>query len=227
MLRSSRRFVVYNFAKRTLATEAAPSSQWGKTMPPGHNATVGKLETFVTPDSITGSEGDRRLGRTMVDTWRKDGILQVTSMDIKGDRLQKNAFEASRQFFRKPHNEKAACIDSQSYAGYIASGEEITDGIADYSETFTVTKDLSLTDPRVRAKWPCHGPCPWPDIEMKEPIERYMEWLGIEGEKILRLIEYGLNVLEGSLTKYTRDGWHHNRVLRFVYRDLRDLLVYG
>ena len=61
----------------------------------------------------------------------------------------------------------------------------MTDGIADYSEIFTITKDLDMAEPRVRAKWPCHGPCPWPDIQMKEPMVRYDTNLGAEGEKLL------------------------------------------
>lgn len=99
-------------------------------------------------------------------------------------------------------------------AGYIASGEEITGGVADYSEIFTVTKDLPLDDPRVVDKWPCHGPCPWPHLEMRNRMKDYMDYLGESGEKLLRLTEYGLGVPQGALTKMTQDGWHHMRVLR-------------
>jgi isopenicillin N synthase-like dioxygenase len=207
----SRRWIVSPI--RAFATHASAATELGKTIPPGYQAKIGILETFALPDHVTGSEGDRNLGKTMIDAFRRDGILQIET-NPEGQRIQKSAYEASRRFFRKPYNEKAVCVDSQSYAGYIASGEEITDGVADYSEIFTVTKDLPLSDPRVRAKWPCHGRCPWPDSEMKEPVENYISWLGLQGEKLLQLIEYGLAIPEGSLTKYTRDGWHHNRVLR-------------
>ncbi|KAM7182662.1 hypothetical protein V8F33_014127 [Rhypophila sp. PSN 637] len=198
----------------------APSrvSSLGKTMPPGFKAHVAELGTFVLPDRVTGSVGDRALGKALVDAWRRDGIIQF-AMTEHQRKLWADAYAASRRFFKKPHAEKAACVDSQSYAGYIASGEEVTDGIADYSEIFTITKDLDMAEPRVRAKWPCHGPCPWPDIEMKEPMERYNENLGAEGEKLLQLTELGLGVEPGSLTKYTRDGWHHTRVLRFPPRN--------
>ncbi|OJJ47384.1 hypothetical protein ASPZODRAFT_16065 [Penicilliopsis zonata CBS 506.65] len=195
-------------------------------MPPGYNAKVGNLQTFTLPADVTDTPGHRAMGRAMIQTWRQEGILQI-STDSEGQQLQQQAMEASRRFFRRPSHEKAACVDSQSYAGYIASGEEITDGIADYSEIFTVLKDLPPSDPRVQAQWPCHGPCPWPppfpDREttttMKAPIEAYMTWLGRQGERLLRLIEYGLGVSEGSLTRYTRDGWHHQRVLRFPARN--------
>jgi isopenicillin N synthase-like dioxygenase len=107
-------------------------------------------------------------------------------------------------------------VDAQSYAGYIASGEEITDGIPDYSEIFTVTKDLPLDDQRVMNGWPCHGPCPWPDSDMANVIQRYMDDLAANGERMLQLIEFGLHVPPQSLTKYTGDGWHHLRMLRYA-----------
>lgn len=128
--------------------------------------------------------------------------------------IYKKAENASKGFFSLPHEQKAACVDSQSYAGYIASGEEITDGIADYSEIFTVTKDLPLSEPRVLSKWPCHGTCPWPDAHMRDPMVTYMDYLGESGEKLLALAELGLDVPQGSLTQYTDDGWHHMRILR-------------
>jgi len=134
-------------------------------------------------------------------------------------KVYKNAENQSKAFFDKPHEEKAACVDSQSYAGYIASGEEITDGVADYSEIFTITKDLPATETRVQEKWPCHGPCPWPNDKMKTSMKTYMDYLGKSGEKLLSLIELGLEVPQQALTRYTEDGWHHMRVLRFPPTD--------
>ena len=185
----------------------------GKTMPPGFHAHVADLGTFQLPERVTGSAGDIVLGKAIIDSWRSEGIIQIKMSD-KHEQLWEDAKRASQAFFKKPHAEKAACVDSQSYAGYIASGEEVTDGVADYSEIFTVTKDLDLAERRVRARWPCHGPCPWPDVDFKEPVVRYNESLGLEGEKLLALAELGLGVTPGSLTKYTQDGWHHTRVLR-------------
>ncbi|KAG8168526.1 hypothetical protein KVR01_001275 [Diaporthe batatas] len=186
----------------------------GATMPPGHKATVGSLETFDLPDRVTGSPGDKAMGQAIIKAWKRDGIFQI-AMNSNQREIYKYAENASKKFFAKPHNEKAACVDSQSYAGYIASGEEITDGIADYSEIFTVTKDLDLAEHRVAKKWPCHGPCPWPDAEMRDPMKSYMNYLGDSGEKLLALTELGLGVPKGSLLQYTQDGWHHMRVLRF------------
>ncbi|KAK7927544.1 hypothetical protein PG985_004542 [Apiospora marii] len=183
-------------------------------MPPGYVAKVGQLETFKLPERVTGTAEDRAMGRALVDAWRRDGILQI-AMTSAHQAVYGRAQEASREFFAQQPALKASCVDSQSYAGYIASGEEITDGIADYSEIFTVTKDLPLEDPRVVDKWPCHGPCPWPHLDMRDRMNEYMGSLGEIGEKLLRLTEYGLGVPQGALTKMTQDGWHHMRVLRF------------
>jgi isopenicillin N synthase-like dioxygenase len=184
-------------------------------MPPGFTATVGQLETFVLPQRLSGSLSDRAMAKAMVNAWRRDGILQI-AMSPQQQQAYAQANAESRSFFKKTPAQKQACVNDSSYAGYIASGEEITGGIADYSEIFTVTKDLQPNDPRVVQKWPCHGPCPWSGRAMKSSMTNYMADLGASGDKLLELIELGLDVPPGSLTKYTQDGWHHMRVLRCV-----------
>ncbi|QUC17571.1 uncharacterized protein UV8b_01812 [Ustilaginoidea virens] len=193
-------------------TVPRPSKASG--IPPGYKAKVGRLQTFTLPDTFTGGQEDAELGRAIVRAWQQDGILQI-AMTPAQQAQYKAADEASKRFFGKPYAQKAACVDSQTYSGYIASGEELTDGIADYSEIFTVTKDLPLDEERVLGMWPCHGRCPWPDAAFQQPMERYMDGLGRSGELLLKLTELGLGVPEGSLVQYTRDGWHHMRVLRF------------
>ncbi|PHH77656.1 hypothetical protein CDD80_386 [Ophiocordyceps camponoti-rufipedis] len=188
-------------------------------MPPGFKASVGKLETFTIPAEVTGSVSDKAMAKDMISAWRKDGILQIGMTHLQ-QRLFQDALSHSKRFFRRPLVEKRACVDSRSYSGYIASGEEVTDGVRDYSEIFTVTKDLPLSDQRVMESWPCHGPCPWPDNGFKEVISRYIAELGGCGQRLLQLIELGLGVQAGSLTRYTTDGWHHMRVLRFPARHL-------
>lgn len=184
-------------------------------MPPGYKARVGNLQTFTLPTQVTGTLADHCLGKEMINAFQRDGILQINMTPLQ-QRLYSAASKTSKAFFRRPYSEKAACVDPDSYSGYIASGEEITAGVADYSEIFTVTKDLDHSDKRVQEKWPCHGPCPYPDQKMKSDINQYMGGLAGDAEKLLQLIELGLNVAEGSLTKYTDDGWHHLRMLRYV-----------
>ncbi|PON25774.1 2-oxoglutarate-dependent ethylene/succinate-forming enzyme [Trichoderma gamsii] len=187
-------------------------------LPPGFTAKIGQLETFTLPEKVSGSVSDKAIADAMIGAWRRDGILQI-GMSKAQQRLYQAANAASRRFFSRPRPQKQACVDDMSYSGYIASGEEITDGVADYSEIFTVTKDLPHTDQRVAQGWPCHGPCPWADQSMKNAMNSYMVDLAISGEKLLQLIEMGLDVPTGSLTRYTDDGWHHMRVLRFPHKD--------
>jgi len=150
---------------------------------------------------------------------RKDGILQIKMTPAQGDTLRR-CFKASKEFFSLSAEEKAQHVDDQSFAGYIASGEELTDGIADYSEIFTVTKDLPVSNLRVQDKWPCHGPCPWPNESYKDMMNHLMAILGDSGEKLLKLTALGLGLENpNALTQMTEDGWHHMRILRFPQVD--------
>ncbi|RFU77259.1 2-oxoglutarate-dependent ethylene succinate-forming enzyme [Trichoderma arundinaceum] len=212
--------VAHHFIANTRAasTAAVIAHTAARHIPPGFTARVGRLETFTLPEKVSRSVSDKAIADAMIRAWRRDGILQI-GMSKAQQRLYQTANYASKRFFSRPYAQKQACIDALSYSGYIASGEEITDGIADYSEIFTVTKDLPHTDKRVAQGWPCHGPCPWPDKDMKTVMKRYMADLTVSGEKLLQLIEMGLDIPTGSLTRYTNDGWHHMRVLRFPQRD--------
>ncbi|MBP2323225.1 isopenicillin N synthase-like dioxygenase [Kibdelosporangium banguiense] len=176
------------------------------------------LRTFGLPGCIEGSAPDVRLAQEMIDAWRTDGIFQIACDRWQARKIQ-DAFEASRKFFALAAGMKSRCVSPLSYAGYIASGEEVTAGEADYSEIFTVCQDISLDDPRVRGNWPCHGPVPWPSAEYRRTMQAYMLEVGMMGEKLLRLIALGLD-LPGinTLTRLTDNGWHHMRVLRFPAR---------
>ncbi|KAL9620854.1 MAG: hypothetical protein Q9160_004635 [Pyrenula sp. 1 TL-2023] len=207
-------------------------------MPPGANATPVQLKTFQLPEKVTGSIADVAMGKEMVETWRRDGIFQIEMTPGQGEILKK-AYMISKDFFALPAKEKVKHVDDQSFSGYIArlvkllillvtiesaldtinhrySGEEITDGVADYSEIFTVTKDVSKQDPRVRQQWPCHGPCPWPNDKYKDLMTSVMKHFEGSGDKLLHLTALGLALChETSLQELTDDGWHHMRILRF------------
>jgi isopenicillin N synthase-like dioxygenase len=151
----------------------------------------------------------------MIQAWRADGIFQIAT-DPTQDRKTRDALEASRRFFGMPIQHKARFVSDQTYSGYIASGEEVTAGEADYSEIFTLCKDVETNDPRVREQWPCHGPTPWPDQEFRRSMKAFMGEMGAVGERLLRLAALGLGLGNiDALTSLTWDGWHHMRVLRF------------
>ena len=188
-------------------------------MPPYHKATVGSLQTFVLPDAVEDNEQGRTLGKAMVEAWQKTGIFQI-QMTTDQQRKLRECFQTSKDFFQLPFEKKAKFVDDQSFSGYIASGEELTDGIADYSEIFTVTKDLPESDVRVQNHWPCHGACPWPNQMYKERMDQLMNLLGQSGEKLLKLTALGLGLKNpDAFLELTQDGWHHMRVLRFPQVD--------
>jgi isopenicillin N synthase-like dioxygenase len=173
------------------------------------------LRTFRLPASVSGNESDGALGRNMIDAWQAHGIFQIAT-EPDQDRKTQAAIQASRRFFRAPLEFKSQHVSELTYSGYIASGEEVTAGEADYSEIFTVCKDLPLDDSRVAERWPCHGPVPWPDLEYQQAITAFMDELGVIGEKLLKLVALGLGSADiDTLTRLTSDGWHHLRVLRF------------
>ena len=93
------------------------------------------------------------------------------------------ALRESRRFFALPLSDKASLVSDLSYAGYVASGEEVTAGERDFSEIFTVCKDLPTTDPRVRAGWPCHGPVPW-SHEPNQGFLRALAALAVAADRI-------------------------------------------
>ncbi|KAK4671337.1 hypothetical protein QC764_601110 [Podospora pseudoanserina] len=212
--------------RQPTTTTITPQSQTHPLMPPGYIATTATLPTFTIPSVILPTPSHHLLAKSIISAFRRDGIIQIAQSPLQ-QRLCKEAMAASKKFFALPPEKKAACVDERSYGGYIASGEEVTDGIADYSEIFTITRDFAKTDSRVKAGWPCHGPVPWPENGgMRETMMRYKTELGEEGKRLVRLVEMGLGLEEGELGRWIGDdgkqgegGWHHARVLRFPPRN--------
>ncbi len=173
------------------------------------------LQTFRLPDTVTGTEADLRLAQELIRAWQTDGIFQVAT-DPAQDRVTMDAVEASKSFFRLPMETKTSHVSDLTYSGYIASGEEVTAGEADYSEIFTVCKDVDVDDTRVQRQWPCHGPAPWPSSAYEQRMKEFMGQLGSIGDKLLRLVALALELPDiDELTNLASDGWHHMRVLRF------------
>ncbi|WP_405775289.1 2-oxoglutarate and iron-dependent oxygenase domain-containing protein [Streptomyces sp. NBC_01538] len=172
------------------------------------------LVTFHIPQVVSGTSQDIQLGQQMIEAWQRDGIYQI-AIEPAQEMVVANAYAASKRFFSMPLADKAEHISNLTYSGYVASGEEVTDGIQDGSEIFTVTKDVTLEDARVGESWPCHGPVPWPDQQYRHAINAYMEQSGHIGHRILQLTALGLGQDIDAFTRLTDDGWHHMRVLRF------------
>src|SRR3712207_3191635 len=95
------------------------------------------MRTFELPVSVGGTTVDRILGRQLVRTWEDDGIFQVAATAEQA-RITGEALAQSRRFFARSLPEKARFVSDLTYSGYIASGEEVTAGEADYSEIFKI-----------------------------------------------------------------------------------------
>ncbi|WP_080427502.1 2OG-Fe(II) oxygenase family protein [Burkholderia ubonensis] len=173
------------------------------------------LQIFSLPKNVTGSAADIALGKAMIDVWRSDGIFAVGTTPDQ-DEIADRAIASGKRFFKKSLPEKKMHISELTYSGYVAYAEEQTAGEPDFSEVFTVCKDVSLADERVKEQWPCHGPVPWPDKEYEESMLDFMgRFGGVVGEELLKLTALGLGLEINALTDLSVDGWHHMRVLRF------------
>jgi isopenicillin N synthase-like dioxygenase len=171
------------------------------------------IETFELTD--IGGEGDARLGKALVRAWRNDGIVRVAMTPSHAQGVRR-AHAASRRFFEQPQGVKGRSVSDLTYAGYVASGEQITAGAADCAELFTVCQDIAPDDPRARERWPCHGPVPWPDAEFRRSAAGLMDRLGELSDQLLRLAALGLDLDDPDVfARLTWGGWHHMSVLRF------------
>jgi isopenicillin N synthase-like dioxygenase len=172
-------------------------------------------ETFELPEAPRGGDDDIRLGRALVKAWRTDGIAQVV-MDPAQEKAARRAEASSRRFFAQSAGFKAAYVSDLTYAGYAASGEQVTAAAADHAEIFTVCQDIAPDDPRVREQWPCHGPVPWPEAEYRRAVLGLTDRFGELGDRLLRLAALGLGLDDAdTFARLTWGGWHHMRAMRF------------
>nr|VFK55271.1 MAG: Isopenicillin N synthase [Candidatus Kentron sp. TUN] len=173
------------------------------------------LKTFYLPESVNGTALDIDLARKMIQAWRTDGAFQVAMTKIQREKSE-NAFAVNKWFFHMPNEFKSQFINDITYSGYTASGEELTADEKDYSEVFSIFKDIPIDDVRTQAHWPCHGPVPWPNVEYKKSIQAYMDELNSLGNDLLKLIALGLKLDNiDALTNLAKDGWCHIRALRY------------
>ncbi|WP_165984892.1 isopenicillin N synthase family oxygenase [Streptomyces sp. YIM 98790] len=175
------------------------------------------LQTFRVPDLVTGTGYDDRLGRAMIRAWKVDGVFRVAVPGPQRHALRQ-ALAAGRRFFARPDSLKSRCVSDLTYSGHAPATTTV--GFPDAApetvpESFTVCKDVPLQDARVLARWPCHGPVPWPDTEYRRAMKSCLPGLCSLGDRLLRLAALGLGLADMErLTALTFDGWHHARMLR-------------
>jgi len=168
-----------------------------------------QLRSFRLPSSIDGARVDVEMGKQMILACRLDRRFQV-ELPVAPARRLAAASVAARRFFALGAARKARCAGDLSYSGYLGRGERLVDGRPDDAERFTACKDLPASDPRVEARWPCHGPVPWPDAGLAGVVAAVVADLGGVGARLLRLLALGLEIQDmDRLVRLTGDGWHH------------------
>lgn len=177
-----------------------------------------ELQTFHLPDSVDDTESHVHMAYDMMHAWERDGAFQV-AMTPGQSRKAYNAIDSGKRFFRLPMDVKSGRTSDLTYSGYAAS---------ETGESFTVCPDVALTDSRVQARWPCHGPVPWPDERYRRDLVAFLAELAAIGDKLLKFTALGLELADtASLTDLAKDGWHHLRSLRFPARSARAALDTG
>jgi isopenicillin N synthase-like dioxygenase len=138
--------------------------------------------------------------------------------DALRPRVQR-AFASLRRFFAQPPGRKSRFVSDLTYAGYAAPGEDHDRAEAAGCEVFTVCQDIAPPDPRVRERWPCHGPAPWPDAEFRRAMLALTDALGVMADRMLREAAQDLGLDDpGVFARLTWSGWHHLRAARIPPR---------
>jgi 2-oxoglutarate dioxygenase / 2-oxoglutarate/L-arginine monooxygenase/decarboxylase len=173
------------------------------------------LRTFFIPSQVTDCTADRELAHMMIRTWRTDGAFQVFA-DEAVVNAQHRAFTASERFFRQPLDIRRRHVSELSFSGFVAEGDSCSGQHADATEAFVSCKDIALHDTRVLARWPGHGPVPWPDAEFRDSLQAFSVLLARLGDSLLKLTALGLGVPKRLFTAGTQDGFHTLRAHRFA-----------
>jgi 2-oxoglutarate dioxygenase / 2-oxoglutarate/L-arginine monooxygenase/decarboxylase len=173
-----------------------------------------QLRSFRLSSSIDGIREDVEMGKEMVLAWRLDRRFQV-QLPLAQERRLASASVTARRFFALAVARKGRCAGDLSYSGYVGPGQRLVGGRPDDAERFTACKDLPASDPRVEARWPCHGPVPWPDVALAGALAAVATDLGGVGARLLRLLALGLEIQDiDALVRLTHDGWHHLTAVR-------------
>lgn len=172
------------------------------------------LQTFSLPDHIDASKDNALLGKDIVSSWRKNGIIEIRRTRQQEEETVR-AFEENAAFFRRNIEEKRKYVNDMTYSGYVASGEEKKSANPDFPEVFTIFPDIPMDDQRVKEKWPCHGPTNWPSDSFKEAMTAYMNSCGSIGYRLLQLTALGMDLPIDTFAKLCKRPWNYMRVLQF------------
>lgn len=138
------------------------------------------------------------VGREIDAACRDTGFLLVTGHGI--DRgLRDDLERLSREFFALPDATKeqiAMARGGLAWRGWFPVGGELTSGQPDRKEGVYFGAELPLTDPRVAARTPLHGPNLFPaePAELGPTVLRWIEQVATLGQALLGGVALGLGL---------------------------------
>lgn len=131
---------------------------------------------------------------------RRHGFFYASGHGIPPP-LQGALREQAGEFFALPHEEKMR-IDmptgGRAWRGYFPVGEELTSGRPDRKEGLYLGTELPPADPRVRDRWPLHGPNLWPRTPqaLRPVVLDYMDAAVRAGQATLQGVALSLGLDE-------------------------------
>ena len=144
---------------------------------------------------------------TQIDAACRDtGFLLVTGHGV--DRQLRDDLERlSREFFALSEQEKERIAMSRggiAWRGWFPLGGELTAGRPDRKEGVYFGAELPVTDPRVMARTPLHGPNLFPDrpAELGPVVLRWVEQVTALGQAVLSGIALGLGLDRGWFAQH-------------------------
>jgi isopenicillin N synthase-like dioxygenase len=149
-------------------------------------------------DPEASDESRAAVGREIDAACRDTGFLLVTGHGIDRE-LRDDLERLSREFFALPDAAKdqiAMARGGLAWRGWFPVGGELTSGQADRKEGVYFGSELPLTDPRVAARTPLHGPNLFPaePAELGPTVLRWIEQVAALGQSLLGGVALGLGL---------------------------------
>ncbi len=127
----------------------------------------------------------------------------------------------AREFFAQPILEKqrvAMVHGGSAWRGWFPLRGELTSGKPDHKEGYYFGREIPVTDPRVCAGTPLHGPNLWPSqpVDLRETVLEYIGALEALSQQLTRAISVGLGLAPNELAqRWFRDPTILLRLFRY------------
>lgn len=142
---------------------------------------------------LAAGDPDGRVARAIGEACRQDGFFAVVDHGIARSTIDA-LFGAARAFFALPEERKsriAMVRGGRAWRGYFPVGGELTSGVPDVKEGIYFGSELPVSDPRVVAGLPLHGPNLFPDDDvpaLRPSVLRYIDAVSALGGELMAVI---------------------------------------